>query len=98
LLSDWWSAVYLDGPDPEFGALVYPSVDLKGFLTDPFPLAVTDLGAGDFMRSGSLRSSAVAYYIVNPSSGGSTTLRLGGEAGGVSAPQAMMRMRIIRVQ
>jgi hypothetical protein len=98
LLSDWWSAVYLDGPDPEFGVLVYPSVDLKGFLTDPYPLAVTDLGGGDFTRSGSLRSSAVAYYIVNPASGGSTTLRLGGQAGGVSAPQALMRMRIIRVQ
>jgi hypothetical protein len=98
LLSDWWSAVYLDGPDPELGALVYPSVDLKGFLTDPFPLAVTDLGGGDFTRSGSLRSSAVAYYIVNPASGGSTTLRLGGQGGGVSAPQALMRMRIIRVQ
>jgi hypothetical protein len=98
LLSDWWSAVYLDGPDPESGPLVYPSFDLRGFLGVPYPLEPTDLGAGDFERPGSVRSSAVAYYIVNPVAGGSTTLRLGGEGGGASAPQARMRMRIIRVQ
>lgn len=97
-LSDWWSAVYLDGPDPESGPLAYPSFDLRGFLENPFPLEPTNLGAGDFERPGSLRSSAVAYYIVEPLVGGSTTLRLGGEGGGSSAPQARMRMRIIRVQ
>ena len=98
LLSDWWSAIHLDGPGPESGPLVYPTVDLRGFLEDPYPLEPIDLGGGDFTRSGSLRSSAVAYYIVDPSNGGSVTLRLGGEAGGPSIPQARMRMRVIRVQ
>jgi hypothetical protein len=98
LLSDWWSAVWLDGPDPESGPLVYPRFDLRGFVKDPFPLQPVDPGGGDFARSGSLRSSAVAYYIVDPPVGGSTTLRLGGDGGGASAPQARMRMRIIRVE
>ena len=98
VLSDWWSAVFMDGAGPETGPLVYPSVDLRGFLGDPFPLVPADLGPGDVTRSGSLRSSSAGYYIVSPSTGGSTTLRLGGEAGGASTPQAGMRMRIIRVQ
>jgi len=98
LLSDWWSAVFMDGPGPESGALVYPTVDLRQFLGDPFPLVPDDLGPGDVTRSGALRSSSAGYYIVTPESGGSMTLRLGGEAGGASAPQAGMRMRIIRVQ
>lgn len=98
VLSDWWSAIFMDGPGPESGAMVYPSVDLRQFLGDPFPLMPNDLGSGDVTRSGSLRSSSTGYYIVTPSAGGSMTLRLGGEAGGASAPQAAMRMRIIRVQ
>lgn len=97
-LSDWWSAVYLDGPGPESGPRVYPSVDLRGFLGLPFPLTPAVLAGGDFGRSGSLRSAAVRYYIVNPSEGGSTTLRLGGEAGAASSPQAGLRMRIVRIQ
>lgn len=98
LLADWWSAVFVDGPGSETGPIVYPGVDLREFLGDPFPLAPTELGSGDFSRSGSLGSSSIGYYIVSPSAGGSMTLRLGGEAGGVSAPQAVLRMRIIRVQ
>lgn len=98
LLSDWWSAVWLDGPDPESGPLVYPTFDLRGFVGSPFPLQPTVLGSGDFERPGDLRSSAVAYYIVDPPVGGSMTLRLGGDGGGASAPQARMRMRIIRVE
>ncbi|MDA1104764.1 MAG: IPT/TIG domain-containing protein [Gemmatimonadetes bacterium] len=98
VLSDWWSAVYLDGPGPETGNLVYPGVDLRSFLGNPFPLVPPDLGSGDVSRSGALRSSAAAYYIVSPSAGGSTTLRVAGEAGGVSAPQAAMRMRLIRIE
>lgn len=98
LLSDWWSAIPLDGPGPESGSTVYRSVDLRGFLGSPFPLAPEDPGPGDFERAGSLPSSSVAYYRVTPAAGGSITVRVGGEAGGVSAPQARLQMRIIRVQ
>jgi hypothetical protein len=97
-LSDWWAAILLDGPGPETGTLAYPETDLRGFLEDPFPLQPTSLGGTDFERSGTLRSSSVAYYIVDPSASGTMTLRLGGEGGGSSAPQAGLRMRIIRVQ
>ncbi|MDH3270252.1 MAG: IPT/TIG domain-containing protein [Gemmatimonadota bacterium] len=97
-LSDWWSAIALDGPDPESGPTVYPTVDLKGFIGSPYPLAIEDVGAGDFQRSGSLPSASVAYFEIVPAPGGSTTLRLGGAAGGVSRPQAGLRMRIVRVQ
>ena len=97
-LSDWWGAIVLDGPGPESGALTYPSTDLGGFLEDPFPLQPTPLGGADFERSGTLRSASVAYYIVDPAQSGTITLRLGGKGGGSSAPQAGLRMRIIRVQ
>jgi len=97
-LSDWWSAVWLDGPGPESGDLVFPSVDLRAWLGDPFPLEADEIGAGDFVRTRSLLSSSAAYYIVTPGVGGSITLRVGGEAGGASLPQAETRMRIIRIQ
>ncbi|KPJ80478.1 MAG: hypothetical protein AMS19_09460 [Gemmatimonas sp. SG8_23] len=98
LLSDWWAASWLDGLGIATGALVYPTVDLRAFLGDPFPLNPDDAGGGDFTRSLSLRSSSAAYYIVRPAAGESTTLRLGGEGGGSSTVQAEARMRIMRVR
>lgn len=97
LLADWWEALYFDGPGPETGRRVYPSVDLRAFLGNPFPLVPVAVGAGDFTQSGSLWSSSAGYYIVVPPVGGSTTLRLGGEAGGVSSREADLRMRVIRI-
>lgn len=97
-LSDWWAAIVLDGPNPESGPLTYPSTDLRGFLGDPYPLSPIPLGGADFERTGTLRSASVGYYIVDPSESGTMTLRLGGEGGGSSAPQAGLRMRIFRVQ
>ena len=97
LLADWWSAVWLDGPGSESGPLVYPDVDVRAFVGNPFPLEPVALGAGDFHRAGSLWSSSAAYYIVVPPAGGVTALRLGGEAGGPSAPQAGLRLRIVRI-
>jgi hypothetical protein len=97
LLGDWWSAIYLDGPGPETGPHVYPDVDLRGFLGNPFPLVPVELGAGDFGPSDSLWSSSAAYYIVTPSAAGSTSVRLGGEAGAPSSRQAGLRMKVIRI-
>lgn len=98
LLSDWWAATWLDGPGVETGPLTYPTIDLRGFVGDPFPLEPEEPGPGDFTRSGSLPSSAVAYYLVTPATGGSTTLRLAGSGGGESAPQAGLQLRIVRVE
>jgi hypothetical protein len=98
LLSDWWAASWLDGLGIASGVLVFPTVDLRGFLGDPFPLQPEDVGGGEFTRSLSLRSSSAAYYIVKPVAGESTTLRLGGEGGGSSTAQAEARMRIMRVR
>ena len=97
LLADWWSAVYLDDGGPGAGPLAYPTVDLRGFLGNPYPLEPVELGGGDLTRSDSLWSSSAAYYIVSPPTGGSTTVRLGGENGAPSTPQAGLRMRIIRI-
>jgi hypothetical protein len=96
VLADWWSATYLDGPGPESGPLTYPSIDLRAFLS-PFPLQPASIGAGDASRSGSLWSSSVRYYFVSPPFGGTSSVRLGGDAGGPSPPQAALRLRLIRI-
>lgn len=96
VLSDWWSAVYLDGSGPE-GPLSYGDVDLRGFLGPPFPLTPAPRAGGDLLETGSLPSSAAAYYIVTPGVSSSTTFRLGGSGGAGSIGQGVMRMRILRV-
>jgi hypothetical protein len=98
LLSDWWAALWLDGTVAESDDRSYPTVDLRGFLEAPFPLVAEELGDGDGSRTGSMRSASAGYYIVTPDADGSTTLRLSGEAGGASLPQAGMKLRIIRIQ
>jgi hypothetical protein len=60
-------------------------------------LRTTSIGPGGARPSGLLWSSAAAYYIVSPDAAGSMTVRLGGEAGGPSSPQAQLRMRIVRL-
>lgn len=96
-IADWWSATFLDGPGPESGVLAYPSIDLREYLGAPFPLVPELLGPGTVARSGLLWSSSVAYYRLAPDPSGSTSVRLGGEAGGPSSPQAGLRLRIIRI-
>lgn len=98
LLSDWWAASLLDETSAGLAERAYPTIDLPDYLGDPFPLEPSALGGGDFEVAGSMRSASARYYIVTPAAGGSTTLRLGGEAGGGSLPQAEIRMRIIRIQ
>jgi hypothetical protein len=97
LLADWWTAILLDGPGMETGPLVFPSVNLRGFLGSNFPLQTQSIGPGGGSPSGLLWSSAAGYYIVTPDTAGSMTVRLGGEAGGASSSQAALRMRIVRV-
>jgi IPT/TIG domain-containing protein len=97
-LSDWWSAVWLDGMGIGSGDLLFPTVDLRDYLGAPFPLTPSSIGAGDFVRSLAMLSASAEYYIVTPGVGKSTTLRVGGEAGGATLPLAGTRMRIIRIQ
>jgi hypothetical protein len=97
LVADWWSAVYLDGPGPESGPMVYPQTDLRALLESPFPLEPTTVGSADFTGSGALWSSSAAYYILVPGLTGSSSVRLGGEAGSASAAHAALRMRVIRL-
>jgi hypothetical protein len=97
LTADWWSALYFDGSGPESGPRVYPSVDIRDLVGNPYPLVPVEIGDGDFSLSDSLWSSSAAYSIVNPASGGSATLRVGGENGAPSAQQAGLRMRIVRI-
>lgn len=98
LLSDWWAAIRLDETGLESAPVEYPTVDLRTFLLNPFPLAPEELGSGGFVRSGSLPASSVAYFQITPEAGGSTTVRIGGPGGGVIAPQARLELRVIRVQ
>jgi hypothetical protein len=95
LLADWWSATYTDGVVPS--GPQYPDVNLRGFLGTPYPLARTLVLGGGLDATGSLWSSSAAYFMVDPASGESLTIRLGGEAGGPSPAQSVLRMRIIRV-
>ncbi len=99
LLADWWTATYVDGHEAVGIRLTYPGLDLRELLGDDYVLLPETLGSADFTRSGSLWSSSVRYYIVVPTSQGSVTLRLGGEAGGARASPsgAALRMRVIRL-
>mgnify|MGYP002631612652 CR=1 FL=1 len=97
VLADWWSATYLDGKG--LGTVQeYPGIDLRSLLSGVnYSLTPEAVGGGDFVRSGSLWSSSAQYYILGPALQGSVSLRLGGEAGGVSTPGAALRWRIIRL-
>jgi hypothetical protein len=97
LLANWWSANYLDGPGVETGPLTYPTIDLRAYLGGTFPLDPERVGPGDGSDTGSLPSSSVRYYLLRPSVGGTSTVRLGGEAGGASSSQAALRLRLIRI-
>lgn len=98
ILSDWWAAIRLDETGVESAPTEYPGVDLRSFLQNPFPLEPEALSPNGFERTGSLPSSAVAYFEVVPSAGGSLTVRIGGAGGGVIPVQAGLQVRVIRVQ
>ncbi len=97
LVGDWWSAVYLDQLAAGIDPMAYPTVDLRAFLANPFPLTTTLIDLAGLDRAGTLWSSSAAYFMVMPGQAGTTTIRLGGEAGGPRAAQAVLRVRIVRV-
>lgn len=100
LLADWWAATYLDGPGPESSPLTYPGIDLRAYLTpggSAFPLDPEPVGPGDLTDAGDLWSSSIRYYEVSPPAGGTISVRLGGAAGGPSAAQSALRLRLIRI-
>jgi hypothetical protein len=96
-VSDWWSAVYLDGLAAGGIPLAYPTVEVRALLGNPYPLAPAALNTTGRGASGSLWSSSAAYFIVSPGAGTSVTVRLGGEAGGPSQAQSVLRLRIVRL-
>lgn len=98
LLSDWWAAVRLDETGSESPPVEYPTVELRSFLGNPFPLTIDALDDQGFVEAGSLPSSSVAYYEVVPAAGGSMTMRIGGAGGGIIPPQAALQFTVIRVQ
>jgi len=95
LVADAWSAAYLDGLPAGTAPNAYPTVDLRGFLA-PFPLAPTTITAAGLQATGALWSSSAAYYRVN-TVGAPVALRLGGERGGPSPAQSVLRLRIVRL-
>lgn len=97
ILADWWAATYLDGSAAGTGALAYPGIDLRTYLGAPFPLVPDTVGPGSTIEDGLLWSSSARYFLVAPDASGTLTLRLGGEAGGPSQPQAELRLRIVRI-
>ncbi len=100
LMANWWTAVAMDPFLPDPSPLVYPNLDFRDFMRvlpgDPFPLRREVQGFTDFMSDGTLVSTSVRFYVLFPPAGGSVSVRLGGEAGGVSSPDAELRLRIVR--
>lgn len=97
LIGDWWGATYLDGSGVGDGWLRYPNLDLAEYLRTPPPLEPAQLGPGDALVAGSLPSTAVRYFLLGPDVAGSLTVRLGGEGGGPIDPQALLRLRVVRL-
>lgn len=100
LLANWWTAVAMDPFLPDPSPLVYPNLDFRDFMRalpgDSFPLRREVQGFADFTSDGTLVSASVRFYVLLPPAGGSVSVRLGGEAGGVSSSDAELRLRIVR--
>jgi hypothetical protein len=100
VFSDWAAALVLD--NAPYGSRYdrdYPTVDLRARIRDAgnaYPLQPESVGSSDFERSGSLWSSGVQHYIVEPPAAGSIVLQLGGASGGTVPADAGLRLRIVR--
>jgi hypothetical protein len=100
VFSDWAAALALNhAPTGVHYDRDYPTVNLRARIRDAdnaYPLHPEGVGKVDFERSGRLWSSSVHYYIVEPPTGGSAVLSLGGEGGGAIPDEAGLRLRIVR--
>lgn len=98
LLSDWATAMFLDGSTAASDRFSYPGFDLWGFLEDPPPFGVQLRGGSDFERSGSLPSASLQYFILRPPEGGSLSIAIGGAGGGSHRSGAAFGLRIVRIE
>ena len=99
LITDWWSALYLDGIGPQDGVVEFPDLDIRTLLDGAgYPLDPPVIGAVDFSLTGSLWSSSTEYHIVEPPQQGTLSLRLGGAGGGPSTSESALRLRLVRLQ
>jgi hypothetical protein len=98
LLPDWAAAMYLDGSAAGAGALMYPNFHLRGFLETSSPFQMLQGGTNDFLRSETLPSSSLRYYVLNPPDGGSLSVALGGVGGGDWPVAAALGLRLVRIR
>ncbi|MEQ9400761.1 MAG: hypothetical protein RJQ04_16470 [Longimicrobiales bacterium] len=101
LLLDWFTALLLDGAvsPPDVGeGLVYRTLDLATLLGPDLGIGTTHVGERAFRDPILLWSSSAAHYIVEPPSGGSVTLRLGGPDEGDAPPGSGFRLRVVRLR
>ena len=105
LFSDWHAAVavedQLSGNSllPVRPMLEYPGVDLVETITEglgSYSLAPTVITVGDFHVDGRLWSSSGAHFLLGSGVGG-LALSLAGGEGGVAAPQAGLRLKLVRL-
>lgn len=101
LLLDWFTALLLDGtasPAEVGEGLVYRTLDLATLLGPDLGIGTANVGEQAFRDPILLWSSSAAHYIVEPPSGGSVTLRLGGPDEGDAPPGSGFRLRVVRLR
>ncbi len=99
LMMDWWAALYVEGAGVVGDvppAYSFPGVDFSWLLSGASP-AARRLGTTGFRIDDDLWSASVAYYILEPSPGASTAMRMGGSAQGGGPPGGRFRLRVVRL-
>jgi hypothetical protein len=101
IVSNWSGSLYLDGTGlPVRPELEVSGVNLRFALLSHggyYPLQPTSLGPGSMSVSGTLWSSAPAYFIIRPPEGG-LTLGVGGLVGERPEPGLGLRALLVRLQ
>ena len=105
LFSDWGAALELEQQLWERGELTVRDelqfrdidlVDVLGTGGDGFPLQPAVQDSGDFSIEGRLWSSSGAHFLLITGDGGLAT-SLAGPLGGPAPPEAVMRLKIVRL-
>ena len=105
LFSDWGAALELERQLWERSGLTVRDelqfrdidlVDVFGTEAEGFPLQPVVLDSGDFSIDGRLWSSSGAHFLLITGDGGLAT-SLAGPLGGPAPPEAVMRLKIVRL-